>query len=84
MKNMSGRIIARIQRAAVAKARPAPATPALNRSEGRDIPCQLPRNSSINFTMGRTNQSSKPNQAGMKYARQRCQAWLALGRQTGG
>jgi hypothetical protein len=42
----------------------------LNIREGRDIRCQLRRNSSINFAMRYINRSTKPNQgrATPKYA----------------
>src|SRR6266550_5447299 len=52
VKKTSGRIRERHQRAAVDKATQAIANPALNSGDGRDIPCQPRRNSSINFTMG--------------------------------
>src|SRR5437868_6367748 len=51
VKNTSGRIWERTQRAAVAKARLDAANPMLKSGDGSDIPCQARRNSSINFTI---------------------------------
>src|SRR6185437_742036 len=53
VKYTSGRSIARIHRAAVDRARQVIENPMLNASEGREIPCQTCRNSSINPARGR-------------------------------
>jgi hypothetical protein len=57
VKNMSVRIRARHQRAAVDKATQETANPMLKSSDGRDIPCQPLRNSSINSAMGHKGQT---------------------------
>src|SRR5438445_9713284 len=52
VKNTSGRIWARPQRAAVAETRQQIAKPVLNSGEGWEIPCQPCLNSLINFVIG--------------------------------
>src|SRR5882724_7902586 len=52
VKNTSGRIWAKPQRAAVAEARQQIAKPMLNSGDGWEIPCQPCLNSSINFVIG--------------------------------
>jgi hypothetical protein len=60
VKNTSGRISARHHRTAVDKPTQVAANPMLKSGDGRDIPCQPRRNSSINFNMGHISRSANP------------------------
>src|SRR6185437_9482915 len=64
VKYTSGRSIARIHRAAVDSARQAIENPTLNASEGREIPCQTCRNSSISPVRGRIRRYSESESGG--------------------
>jgi hypothetical protein len=60
VKNTSGRIKERSQRATVAKARQDAANPTAKSSDGWEIPFQPRRNSSISFIMGHMNGPANP------------------------
>jgi hypothetical protein len=60
VKNTSGRIRERHHRVMLDKTMQEAANPTLKSGDGRDVPCQPRRNSSINFPMPHISRSGNP------------------------